>query len=275
MGFLKSESKGKAPVEAPPKYSYAQFLATGGAPSAAAANTAAHYSGKAAASASMQAQLESRKPSSRRGDFGPRKSRRCGPGRVWMHILTVLQIAVAIGLIALVASCLNRQTEVAVAEGQPPQTVSVCYATTRSVDICWYSYWAAAASIAVSVTISMLNFCCPRRTIVICLSVEALLGFIGAAWWTGSAIAGMCLLTSSCSDHQKRYLFRCNPLFCLFLVHCRARACEPSQFGWLTLLNMSYSQLDIVLGQCSALCAFLRQQRHWVLRCLLWMRRRR
>lgn len=188
--FRSSEGKGKAAPEPPPKYSYAQFLATGGTPSPAALSAAANYSTKAASSAALQAQIES---SRFRQQKEVRRKRRCAPGRVWMHVLTVLQIAVAIGVIGVVAGCLNKQTEVTVADGSPPAQMSVCYATTRSVDICWYSYWAAACSIAVSLTISLFNICCPRRKVAFCLSIETVLGLVGAAWWCGSAIAELVL----------------------------------------------------------------------------------
>lgn len=190
MGLLRKLSeKGKA--ETPPtpikKYNYAQFLANDGQPSTAAVNTAAMYSQRAATSAALQAQVESSKR-----PLGPpsrRQSRRmCAPGRIWMHMLTMFQIAVAVGVIAVVAASLEIQEEVEGIEGQPPTTVSVCLATTRSVNICSYAYWASGASIALSLLISVMNLCCPGRKHAFCLSLEALCALIGAAWWTASAI---------------------------------------------------------------------------------------
>ena len=197
MGLLKSKGdKSKAPEAAPiKKYNYAQFLAGEGAPSSAAVNTAAQYSGKAASSAALQVELESSKKA-RRGATLPQvaRSRVCSPARVWMHMLTILQVLIAGAIIGVIAGCLNKQQAVPPAVGAAnanaslPASYSVCYATTRSVNICWYSYWAAALSMGVSLAISAFNVCCPRRRHAFCLSFEALLGLVGCAWWIGSAV---------------------------------------------------------------------------------------
>ena len=180
------------------KFNYAQFVANEGQPSTAAVNTAAMYSQRAATSAALQAEIEScKRPQSSR-----RNSRKlCAPGRIWMHILIISQIAVAIGIIAVVAASLDKQQEVTTTEGQPPTTVSVCLATTRSVNICSYAYWASGASIALSLIISLMNICCPGRKHSFCLSMEALFSLFGAAWWTASAITNM-VLTNEANNAQ-------------------------------------------------------------------------
>lgn len=174
------------------KYNYQQFLSQGGQqPSPAAVNTASMYSQRSASSAARQAELESSKhavstPSRKR-------SKRCAPARVYMHVLTALQIAVAVGVIVVVATGLSVTQEVPVAEGQPPASTSVCLATTRSANLCNYAYWAAGISILVSLMISVMNLCCPRRRNACCLSIESLLALLGALWWTAAGIAEVIL----------------------------------------------------------------------------------
>jgi hypothetical protein len=195
MGFLGKKTKegasDKSAME-PRKYNYEQFLATGGQqPSPAAVNTASMYSQRTASSAIRQAELES----SKKGSFSVssnkrrRKSKMCSPGRIYMHLLTALQIAVAVGVIVVVATGLSKTEEIPVAEGQPPVSTSVCLATTRSANLCTYAYWAAGISILVSLLISVMNMCCPRRKNAFCLSIEALLALAGALWWTAAGIS--------------------------------------------------------------------------------------
>jgi len=195
MGFLGKSAKGKAPEEPPiKKYSYKQFIEGGGSPSPAAVNTAAQYSTKAASSAALQVELESSKRRSNVSGSSSRRSNRgrlCSAGRVWMHVLTVLQLITAAGVIGVVAGCLNRSQEAPSGSTGEPASYSVCYATTRSVNICFYSYWAAAASMVLSITISTMNICCPGRRSGLCLSFEAILGLLGAAWWTAAAVTDL------------------------------------------------------------------------------------
>ncbi len=200
MGFFgknsKEEAKGKSFSE-PRKYNYQQFLADGAQqPSPAAVNTAAMYSQRTASNALRQAELESSKSKKSLSIQTPsrrRRSRRCSPGRVYMHCLTVLQIAVAVGVIVVVAVGLNKTQEIPVAEGQPLQSTSVCLATTRSANLCLYAYWAAGISILVSLLISVMNLCCPGRRHACCLSIEALLALLGAMWWTAAGITEVVL----------------------------------------------------------------------------------
>jgi hypothetical protein len=194
MGLFKSAAAAPATAPAPAsssikKYNYAQFLEQG-KPNPAVVQAAAGYSSRAATSAALQVELESN------------KKKRTRPSRVsgcafWMHLLSLAQIAVAVGVIAVVAACLDREqappagTAPATAQGAALQvTYTVCYATTRATNTCFYSYWASAISIAVSVLISSMQVCCPRRQRAACLSLEALLGGLGAAWWLAAGVTG-------------------------------------------------------------------------------------
>ena len=153
------------------KYNYQQFLSQGGQqPSPAAVNTASMYSQRSANSAARQAELESSKQVV---STSRKRSTRCAPTRVYMHVLVALQISVAVGVIVVVATGLSVTQEVPVAEGQPPASTSVCLATTRSANLCNYAYWAAGISILVSLMISVMNLCCPRRRNACCLSIES------------------------------------------------------------------------------------------------------
>lgn len=182
---------GKAPEK---KYSYTEFLKGEGQPTSAAANTAASYSSKSANSAAMQVQLESSKKRPSFASPPPVRHTRCSPGAMWMHLLTLCQLLGAAGVIGVVAICLNKREQfpATTTSGNStlPITASVCYATTRTVNACLYAYWAGAASIALSIIISAMNICCPRRRYALCLSFEAVLGLLGTAWWIAAAVTG-------------------------------------------------------------------------------------
>jgi len=152
------------------------------------------YSDRTASSALRISQLESSKSAAARGSpSSKKKSKRCSPGRIWMYILTALQIAAAVGVIIVVAVGLNKTEDVPVAEGQPPVSTSVCLATTRSANLCMYAYWAAGISILVSLMIALMNMCCPRRRHACCLSIEALLALLGFCWWAAAGITEIVL----------------------------------------------------------------------------------
>jgi hypothetical protein len=180
-------------------YDYESFLVEGSRPNAAAAATAASYRAGVADSAARQAELESAKRRGRRAPAAappaglPAKSVFCSAGRIWMYLICVVQMAVAAVVIAVTAACLSSTAQTtAVVDGvEVPVTTSVCYGTTRSFNTCYWSYIAAACSIAVSGTVLLMNLLCPRRRQACCLSLEALLGLAGAAWWTAAGVAAL------------------------------------------------------------------------------------
>lgn len=167
MGLLsKSSASGsgssKGVVQAPGsaaeggKFSYSQYVEGGKGPSQSALSTAASY--KRGPTAALQVQLESSRQRSQRlsGSSGfpeqpPLDSAVCRPARLWMHCLSLMQVAVAVALIAVVASCLNRQEKMAAPVDEQgaslPASYSVCYATTRSTNLCW---WVDACSALVA-----------------------------------------------------------------------------------------------------------------------------
>jgi hypothetical protein len=201
--FSKSEGakgKGNPSANSPLRQSDngSQFLYSDSA-SPAAQSMAKYYSAKAATSAALQAELESTKRAAqlqREASGRQRQGRLCSPGRLWMHILTACQIGVALGLIGVVVGCLTEHEQTKVTpeeEDSPPVSTTVCYATTRSFNACQYSIWASALSIVFSVTISLMNICCPRRRYALCLSLESLLGLIGTGWWIAAGVTGVVL----------------------------------------------------------------------------------
>lgn len=185
MGFFsKKDDAAKVDAKSPVHRTYSG-VGAGRQPSSAAKSMATYYERKAASSAALQAELESVKRSSSRNNHSS-KSRMCSPGRIWMHLLTVTQIGIAVAIIGVVYGGLMETESVSTdANGESGAHVSttVCYGTTRSVNVCSYSIWASGASIVLSVVISLMNCMCPRRNYTFCLSVEALLGLVGAAWW--------------------------------------------------------------------------------------------
>jgi hypothetical protein len=115
-----------------------------------------------------------------------RKSACCTAGRIWMHILVLLQILVAIAVIGVYAVCLS-ETEVTT-NGTASVMTTTCYATNKAVQVCMYSYFVASMSIVLSLVLSILQGCFPKRRNVFCLSLETLVGMAGVAWWTAAAV---------------------------------------------------------------------------------------
>lgn len=184
MGWFRSSNGGKsADVASSPVRQNSGFASEPRTPSPSAKSIASYYEQKAATSAALQAELESVKHASKRNASTSRGSGICAPGRVWMHLLTATQIGIALAIIGVVYGGLMETQSETPSDGGAPVSTTVCYATSRSVNACAYSIWAAGASIVLSVVISLMNVCCPRRNASFCLSVEAVLGLVGSAWW--------------------------------------------------------------------------------------------
>lgn len=104
-----------------------------------------------------------------------------------MHLLVFLQIAGACAIIGITAGCIDKELS---PTDSNTSTDPLCYAMNSSVNTCTYTYWAAGASIALSLVITFMNLCCVGRRGKCCVSIEAVLSLIGCAWWIGAGTVG-------------------------------------------------------------------------------------
>lgn len=180
MGFFKGKNSSQELNTSPSikKYNYRQYLETQSKPSDAVLNTASRYSDKVASSAALQVELENSKK-----DLGSRKRERrpraCNFTRALIYLLSLLQIAGAAAIIGITAGCIDKEVEGSDGE----KTNALCYTLNSSINTCTYTYWACGISIALSLFILFMNLCCIGRRKMCCISIEAILNLIGAAWW--------------------------------------------------------------------------------------------
>lgn len=191
MGFFGSKK------EAAPSGSFSQFQATSGSAgssSPARSSKSTQLNGSPSRS-TPERSYSAPRPVGARSATGraivqqqpqKNKARRCSAGRVWQYVLAAGQVAAAVALIIVIASCLQ-QTYPFTTPANLQVTANVCYATTSSLELCWYGYWAAALSIVLSIALVAFQLLAPRRRHVCCLTLESLLALVGVAWWAAAA----------------------------------------------------------------------------------------